>query len=509
MLRFEVFHNGRPAETLDLAGAYLVGTDGVPLRSQLRLQRGQIVCEKRTAGPAGLVLPWEIPDLGRVLLETVRVPERDRPYNLHVEMARARLMRIVQKREDWGLFDYAGIEHIDREVQQAQELFIAALKADESTRAAELAYQSLTLATRASEALAAFHADVFLQRRIQSGAFGRRVFGVVLDLNCRNETYLNRVVEGFDFVTLPIHWRDLEAKEQEFNWDPFDEWIDWLSKRRIPIKVTPLVAFNARNIPDWLYIWEHDFETVRDLTYDHIRRVVSRYATCVQAWDVVSGLHAENIFGFTFEQLMELTRMAGSLTKQLAPRSTTIVDLIAPWGEYYAENQHRTIPPMLYADMSVQSGITFDAFGLQFHFGAARPGMYVRDMFQISSMIDRFANLGKAVHISAVQVPSHSDTHAGYWRRPWDEQLQREWVETFYRVALSKPFVETVTWYTLYDRPAEPDLPEDSLRATIPHTGLLRADMSPKPAHRTLRQFRREIQPVGGRPGRVPPAATA
>ena len=32
------------------------------------------------------------------------------PYILNVELARAQLMRIAQKREDWGLFDYPGAE---------------------------------------------------------------------------------------------------------------------------------------------------------------------------------------------------------------------------------------------------------------------------------------------------------------------------------------------------------------------------------------------------------------
>ena len=97
--------------------------------------------------------------------------------------------------------------------------------------------------------------------------------------------------------------------------------------------------------------------------------------------------------------------MAAAVARQLAPRATTIIDLIAPWGEYYARNQ-RTIPPMMYADMVMQSGIQFDAFGLQFYFGLGRDDMYVRDMFQISSLLDRFGNRGKRLHITAVQVPS-------------------------------------------------------------------------------------------------------
>src|SRR5205814_897258 len=110
----------------------------------------------------------------------------------------------------------------------------------------------------------------------------------------------------------------------------------------------------------------------------------------MQTWTVVSGLHAPNCFTFSFEQLIELTRMAAALTKQLSPRSAAIIELTAPWGEYYARNQ-RTIPPTLYADMTVQSGVNFDGLGLQFLFGPAVDGTFVRDMFQISVMLDSFS----------------------------------------------------------------------------------------------------------------------
>jgi len=38
------------------------------------------------------------------------------------------------------------------------------------------------------------------------------------------------------------------------------------------MKGVGLVNFTEYNLPDWIYIWEHDFETIRDLVYEHIRR---------------------------------------------------------------------------------------------------------------------------------------------------------------------------------------------------------------------------------------------
>lgn len=503
MLRFEVYSKGQPTPQLSLQGAYLVGSDGVPLRGEIRFANGQIVCTKRTAGPAALALPWHVRGFGTIVQETVRLQERDRPYNLHAELVRGRLMRVAQKREDWGLFDYEGSEAISARIDKARDLLIQALQAETGPEIAELGDQALCEGVAAGEELSLFHAEIFLSRRIQSGAFSPCPLGCVVDLKNFSEPYLKRIIEGFDFISLPVHWRTIEHKEQEFSWLHLERWVEWATRNRIPIKAGPLVAFDEYSLPDWLYIWEHDFEHVRDLTTEHVRRVVKRYSHAVQEWHVICGLHANNDFNFNFERIMELTRLVTSLTKQLAPRATTVLDIVAPWGEYYARNQ-RTIPPLLYADMAVQSAINFDALGLHFYFGRSTEGMYVRDMFQISSILDRFSNLGKPMHVSAVQVPSSvlpaepakdqpmpaEPIHGGgYWHGEWNEAIQAKWLKQFHLVALSKPFVESVTWRDLIDPRTVSTLPG----ASLPTGGLIREDGTPKAAFRTLLKVRKEI----------------
>ena len=95
-----------------------------------------ITCQKRADGPAGLAVVWSVPGCGQILLETSRLIDRDKPYNLPLELVRGRLMRINQKREDWGLFDFDGFEPIAAEIDKARDLFIEAVKADDFGRAA-------------------------------------------------------------------------------------------------------------------------------------------------------------------------------------------------------------------------------------------------------------------------------------------------------------------------------------------------------------------------------------
>jgi GH35 family endo-1,4-beta-xylanase len=494
MLSFAVYSKGEPAERVTLAGAYVVGTDDVPLRAEITFKDGVIHCKKRAAGPAGLALLWKLPDVGDILLETIRVPERDKPYVLQVELARGRLMRIQHKLEDWGLAENAGAEAIIAEVERGRDLLIKALQADSPGEAAKIGEEALAVAVKASEELTHYHAEVFLQRRAQTGGFGKRTVGCSVDLVEPTDALRDRIVQGFDFVTLPIVWRNVEPSEQAFNWKQLDAWVELLDKYGIPMHGSALLSFNEQHVPDWLYIWEHDFDTIRDLAFEHVRRVLNRYGQYIQSWNVISGIHANNCFTFNFEQLIELTRMATALTKQVCPKAVTIIDLVSPWGEYYARNQ-RTIPPLLYADMAVQSGINFDAFGIQFHFGQELDGRFVRDMFQISALLDLFAKMGRPVHITAFQVPSKSGTDGsaskgkdataggGMWRKPWSEDVQSEWLTRFFEIALSKPFVESLSWHGLVDLD----------QGLVPHGGLLRWDHEPKAAFEQLLKLRSNL----------------
>ncbi|RJP31740.1 MAG: hypothetical protein C4547_15190 [Phycisphaerales bacterium] len=483
-LSFSVFTNGKPAESLDLAGAYMVGGDDVALRAELSFKSGVITCRKRAAGPAGLALLWPVGPDRKVMLETARLIESDRPYVLQIEILRGRLTRISQKLEEWGFYEAADGGFIDR-FNRVRDALIRALQADTPAQSAAIADEALVECIQMSEDLAVHHGQVLLERRL-AGGMGRRVLGCGVDADQADETYRRRLAAAFDFAIVPCSWRAVEPAEQKFDWKPIDAWVEWLARKHMPIKATPLLSFAEHQLPDWIYIWEHDFETLRDLAHAHVKRVVSRYAQYVHYWDVACGLHADNALSFTFDQLIELTRMSAALVKQVAPRATSIVDIVAPWGEYYARNP-RSIPPMLYAEMVAQSGVSVDAFGVQFQFGPDVDGMYVRDLFQVSTLLDRLgAMLSKPIHVTAVQVPSesraapddawggqHDPRAGGAWRGPWSDASQAEWAEAFMRIALSKPFVETVAWARLADAPGH----------RVPFGGLLRRDQSPKPAY--------------------------
>ena len=482
MLKFACYSEDKKGCLPDLRGAYIIGLDSVPVRGDLHIDGNMIVCESRSQEALGIAVLWPVPGYGKLQLQTTRLPTREQPYNLHIELVRQRLMRILAKREEWGLFDYPGIEPISEKIDRARTHFIKALQTSEDPpAAAKFADEALLLSIEASEELCRFHANVFLSRRRQAGGFTREFLGVAVPPDVPAKAMIKGFKDAFDFVQIPAIWREIQSDERTFNYNALDEWIKLAGKSKLSIQGGPVLNFGIQYVPDWMYAWEDDYEAIVGYAREHVRRTVSRYSGKVNSWIVASGLHADNVFSFSFEQIIDLTRMAATTAKQAAPKAQIILDITQPWGEYFARNQ-RSTPPMLYAEMAAQSGITFDAFGMQFVFGLDSEGFHPRDLFQVSALIDRLANMGRPLYITAVAVPSDSKA-VPVADRPWSEALQSDWLVDFCRSALSKPYVEAVCLQTL----------TDAVCRGVPAGGILRKDLSPKPVFPRLSSVRDEI----------------
>ena len=495
-IKFEIYREGARLTAFEPVAAMAVGPESVPVPGDIVFRDGLLTINRKDDHATGIALLWDCGPLGAFHLETTRLPHREKPYNLNVELARSRLMKIMQKQEDWNLFDFPKAERFSQQFHTAQMLFADALgHLANGAEASSLADQSLTLALDLSEELSHFHGELLLNRRRASNSFVKHIFGCRVDYAVKNERYREIAASQFDYVVLPLSWKRLQPQEHSFDTAAVDEWVEFLSRKRVPTIAGPLIRLDQKNVPDWMVIWEHDFDMLREMAYEYVQKTVSRYRRAISAWNVAAALQTNAAFTLTFEQIVELTRMLVQQIKTLIPTARTMITIAHPFGEYHSHSR-AAVPPMLYAEMLAQSGINFEAFALEIEMGVPAPGMFMRDLFQISSLLDKFSTLGRPVFVTAVAAPSRAtadpgDTSegkldpslGGRWRRPWDPQLQAEWMEAVYQVALSKPFVEAVAWSNLAD-----------LRQTIPGGGLLDDVMQPKPSFTKLQQMREKYK---------------
>jgi hypothetical protein len=482
MLRFKVFEGGAPASRLNLDGAHLLGTDRVPVRGEIKYVGGELHCEPRTRGATALAIMWSVPGVGRVLVETPRLLERPAPYNLLVELARGQLMRLSQKREDWGLYDHPDGEAYYREINKALELLVEAMATDDEAKASHTAAKSLETGLKVGEALGVYHAGVFLETRRAAGELSKPALGCRLEPGPIQESWLSALADSMQFVQLPFRWSALQPKEGKYDTGAVEKSLQALHARKITVCGTSLVSFDDGTMPAWLVSQAKDYERLRESVARHLKTLLKSFEGHVQAWEVTRGLHARNVFRLSFDQIIELSRMAAMLARQCCPKAPVLLGLTLPWGEYYAADA-QTIPPTLYAEMLLQSGAPFDAFGLQIQFGSQHTAQYVRDLMQVSSILDRYGAFGKPIHVTCAGVPSSGLTPvSGYWHEEWSEDVQAVWLRDFYTIALSKPFVESVSWQSLGDGPGP-----------SPWGGLLKKDGTPKKSYQELLALRQRL----------------
>ena len=488
MLRFAVFDDNGPAIRWPLINAHLIGPDDQPVRGEITFERGIISCRKRGSQAVGLCLQYDAGSAGILMLQTCLLPDRQEPYLLTVELARHRVKMFLAKSEEWVIFDLSAEHPAMKLWEEARQLSTLAWTSDDQLRADKAAHQSLVLAIEASERLAMAHAELLLHRRFAQRPASSSTLGVRLWPGIDSAPLKQILAKDFDLIVLPLNWRELEVSEGRYDWDAIDRWMEWASKQGKPIVAGPLLDFSKRAVPDWMYVWQHDYDTCRDMAYDHIDKVVSRFKGVVGMWIIASGLNTNDNFVFTAEQMLDMTRMAALKVRQERKGARVMVELAQPFGEHASFNKD-SIHPLSFMDRAVQEGVRLDAVGVQLLFGQRERGRAARDLMQISSMLDKFFLLEIPILISALGVPSEPvDPQGGTWHEPWSPELQQKWIARAFAIGMSKPFVESIFWSELFDHAT----------ADLPRCGLVSDAGKAKPALARLISLRKHLRkPLG------------
>jgi hypothetical protein len=484
VLRFAVFDDKEPFE---LAGAHLLGPEDTPASGTVTLDDGHVVCRRSGSQAVAVCLMYPTGRLGTLMLQTCLLPARDEPYILTVELARHRIKTFLAKSEEWQMFDLNPEHPAFRSFEKARKRFTTAITRDDPREADLAARASLVYGIEACERLAMAHAEILLHLRYGHKAASSRTLGVRVWPERESEPLRNLLDREFDLVAIPLPWRHLEVEEGKYRWEKIDRWMEWAKSTGKPVVAGPLLDFSKQALPDWIYVWEHDYETCRDLAYDHVQRVVDRYASTVAMWNLAAGLNLNDNFHFIPEQMIDLVRMTGLRVKEARRKARTMVDVVEPFGESIAGHKD-AVPPIMFLDRLVQEGIRLDAVGVQIGFGSGDPGFATRDLMYVSSLLDRFFMLEIPVIISAAGVPSVGVDGGGTWHEGWSADVQARWAARVFAMAMSKPFVESIFWSELYDRPD----------AGVPTAGLITDDGKTKPALGKLVAMRKRLRkPLG------------
>ena len=474
-----------------LSRAYVAGIDAIPWECRRTHAHGVLSIERDVKESGNLYFPWLVPGQGEFTLCTASLMERERPYHLTVELARGTLNRLRNQIDIW---ESGGATIPDECLRLVHEATLALAKAAigkaDAIVADDAAGESISLAMRAIDVVCRDYTRQVIEARRREQPMMSMLLGCRLE-QVPAEEAAEAFTAAFNTAMIVPNWRDLAVRVGEYDWKLLDAQVQWARDRGLRVCMGPVVQFDRSSLPDWLYLWEDEFDELEMSVVEFARAVVQRYLGRVQLWNCAGRMNVPGVMDLTEEQRLRLTVDLLELVRSIDPRTPTIVTFDQPWAEYVADEEQE-LTPLHFADTLARSDLGLAGVGMEMNLGYLGGGTLPRDALEISRQIDRWGQLGVPL-VAFVTLPSSGDDDpsalskaaalpslaVGGITPAWQcEQVQR-----LIPLLVARHPIQAVFWNQLRD-----DLPHD-----FPHGGLYEMQGKPKPALAALIEMRKEL----------------
>ena len=344
---------------------------------------------------------------------------------------------------------------------------------DARIRAHRTADVTLTVLDAAGKPLAG--KTVTVEQARHQFLFGCNIFRLdPADTSAAQKAYQERYTALLNYATLPFYWGGFERQEGATETQRIRAMAEWCQARGIRTKGHPLCWHTVK--PRWLE--GKTLDEVKRLQLGRITRDVTAFKGLTDTWDVVNEAVVMPTFQVQTNEIarlckdlgpVELIRQTFAAAREANPKATLLL------------NDFDTSPRFeKLVEECLAAGAAIDVVGIQSHMhGGYRGARWAWDV------CERFKRFGKPIHFTELTITSgeikkqirwHGPRYDDWHSMPEGEARQAREVREFYRILFSHPAVEAVTWW---------DFADDRAWLGAP-AGLLRQDMSPKPAYETL-----------------------
>jgi hypothetical protein len=465
--------------------AYLSGFDRIPWQVRVRHNGGELVLERLASDSGNLHIPWDVEGFGQVALSTATLMERPEAYYLPLELARGKIGQVRSQMAEWEMGGLGVSRPVHEKVDEALGYFAqAAVVEHDSEQSVRLADEAVRAALEAANLLAACYADQVLGERPSASQKLGTLLAADLGRPPLDEQTGREVARAFNGANVPLAWRDVETSEGHYYWDTSDRQVEWAKKAGLTRSAGPLLQLDPQTLPDWLALYENDFESVVLFASEFLKAAVTRYRDQISVWQCAGRINTADVLSLTEEEKVRLAARAVELTRALDPDKPILVSFDQPWAEYLSRRE-MDFPPLHIADALVRADLGLSGVMLEINVGYHPGGTLLRDPVEFSRQLDYWNLLGVPLFIS-LAVPSASDADPLARRRTgvragdWTPENQLVWVSRFVPLLLAKPYVHGIVWNQLCDFE-----PHD-----FPHGGLFDLRRRPKPALSRLAAIR-------------------
>ncbi len=485
MMRFRIHPPERLTDEM-VRQSYLTGLDRAAWQVHASGEAGILTLRRTASDSANVHLPWPIAGHGVVTVSSGCLIERPEPYLIPLELARGTLAQLRNQLSDWQVMGLNVPQPIRDRVREAARVFArAATTQDDLTACAQCAETSLRNAYEAAVMLSTTYTEQCIAVRRRGGGRLSAWLGGDLGMARLDNSAAATFLQTFNAANAQVCWYDVEADEGSYRWDTSDCQIEWCQLHQLRTVAGPLLKLAPHAIPDWLTLWEDDFESLLAFAEEFVRAVVTRYRGKIDLWQCAGRVNTGDVLGLSEQEKLRLTARSVELVRKLDPDTPAAISLDQPWAEYMSRRRV-DFPPLQFADALIRTGLSISGLILEMNLACSPGGTLPRSPLELSRQIDAWGGLGLPLYLY-VSVPS--DTAEDPRARPtanlppgnWTPRAQQVWISRYVPLMLAKPCVAGVFWNQL----------RDAEMHEFPHAGLFDPHDRPKPALKTLAAVRR------------------
>lgn len=321
--------------------------------------------------------------------------------------------------------------------------------------------------------------------------FGCNIFMLdELETEEKNAIYKEKFPECFNLATVPFYWSDLEPEQGKpryaadspkiYRRPAPDLCVNYCKEKGIEPKC------HCLNYDSWVPDWVKDkpVQEHKALLEKRFREIAQRYAKDIPSFEVTNETLQRAKSKFFYED--DFVDWSFRMADRYFPNNKLIINDYNIWWPETYNNRHAYY---MQIERLLRDGIKhLNSIGMQFHsfFPLENEQERAETVYNpetLYKLMDLYAKLNLPQQITEMTLPAYGGDEE-------NEYVQAELVRNIYSIFFSHPAMEAIIYWNLVDGYAA-WAPQGDMTAgeNKYFGGLLRFDMSEKPAYKTLKKL--------------------
>ncbi|MCB4757260.1 MAG: hypothetical protein LHV69_09595 [Elusimicrobia bacterium] len=282
---------------------------------------------------------------------------------------------------------------------------------------------------------------------------------------------------GVPMIRMDILWSDIDRGSGRTDFGRYDAIVDLLMKKNIGILA--LLQYN-KDFGEGENLTWNKMPASFDEFADYVKATVSHFKSRIKHWEIWNEPNHPEYWAHPKDDLKkytELLRVSYQAAKRADPECVVmnggITEPLLEDVTHLYENGGRDITDRLAIHFFIDP------------FAPDREERVHRTIDGVRDVMKRFGDEKKKIWITEVGcpgIPPHEKPQAWFGGGTVGEDEQADWLETLYRLIKKHPVVEKLFWAFYRDTGTE-------FKDAANYMGLVRFDLSPKPAYHRLQKL--------------------